>query len=272
MGKPSKQKEKERRKQKERYEHEKQKLVGLRKDAKQWKAALRTVGCDLPFYDVLDSYEAEFNRLVEAARREFKTLREVRVIDRPSFVRLDVADLGYPEDRLIHVAATASEPDYREDKPGKVTGGITFFVREPDADFSSVIILPSCPIAGPRTPEIRYAALIGIFLHEVGHVADAERGGFLDPRIPKFDVVEGEAYANCFALERLADRCLGTSYEFLFDTIILGPINDEGFPGKVSRRVCELHPRREIPSWQSYLEAAKPEFLKIKLKAAGVVV
>lgn len=41
------------------------------------KAALRANNCVIPFYDALDSYEAEFKKLVVWAKTDFQSLHDV---------------------------------------------------------------------------------------------------------------------------------------------------------------------------------------------------
>src|SRR4051794_26218781 len=52
-----------------------------RRSAPLLKSYLKAKGCDLPFYDYLDSYEEEFQRLVVLAKAEYPSLVRVRLVN-----------------------------------------------------------------------------------------------------------------------------------------------------------------------------------------------
>jgi hypothetical protein len=65
----SKDKDKKRRQRQAQWEKEKAQIDDMRRNAPEVKRALRRVGCDLPFYDYLDSYSEEFARIMAWATR-----------------------------------------------------------------------------------------------------------------------------------------------------------------------------------------------------------
>jgi len=76
-----KEKEKRDRLRKQKYDAEKKQIEEFRKNGALLKPSLRKVGCDLPFYDYLDSYTEEFERVVAAGRSAFPSLMGVHEVD-----------------------------------------------------------------------------------------------------------------------------------------------------------------------------------------------
>ena len=61
------------------WEKENESVTNFRSQAPQLKPFLRSKGCDLPFYDFLDSYSDEFQRIVTEAKGNHPSLLDVLV-------------------------------------------------------------------------------------------------------------------------------------------------------------------------------------------------
>lgn len=79
---PSHRKRQEKRAQKQKqWEEEDKTFKEFRAKAPYIKAILRSRGCILPFYDYLDSYADEFQRIAQAARTKHPSLLGVHEVD-----------------------------------------------------------------------------------------------------------------------------------------------------------------------------------------------
>src|SRR5262249_47608528 len=83
-------------------------IADAKRNAPLIKSHLKARGCDLPFYDYLDSYEEEFQRIVARAEAEYPSLIDVRVVEH------DDGRCGWSEaerDGLTEIVFDGDEPD-----------------------------------------------------------------------------------------------------------------------------------------------------------------
>ena len=71
---------------------------------------------------------------------------------------------------------------------------------------------------------------------------------------PTANVIEAEAFANLFALEKLAERQIVQSYNLLANALRDASAKDK-LAGEVARRVIERLPARNLVMWNDYLDA-----------------
>src|SRR4051812_38657038 len=76
-----KDKERERRRKQEQWAKESAQITANQRFAGRMKRDLRAKGCVLPFYEMMDSSEEEFNRVAAWAKSEFRTLHGVFEVD-----------------------------------------------------------------------------------------------------------------------------------------------------------------------------------------------
>lgn len=76
-----KDRDRERKQRQRQWRQEKDRIVDLWSKAPQVKAALNAMGCLLPFYEGLDSYETEFKKVIAWAKTTFRSLHEVFEVD-----------------------------------------------------------------------------------------------------------------------------------------------------------------------------------------------
>ena len=77
----SKKNEKAEKRNKQQFEEEKASVERFREIAPRMKKSLKGIGCDLPFYDYLDSYDLEFHRIANEALESIPSLLAVEEFD-----------------------------------------------------------------------------------------------------------------------------------------------------------------------------------------------
>lgn len=255
----NKAKEKKKHHQKMKYEQQKQSIESFRRMAPKVKSALRTIGVDLPFYDYLDNYQSEFSRFADEAKMEMKTLVGVHELDIGEFRNPDWGKFGLDKEQQITFSLDDRFSEYGKkfSGNGKLTktsvrfeGDTTYFL-DGGGGFHSIVKLPRNPKGSLTHSDLKYAVKIGILLHEIGHVYDAENRINIDPISRRFDVVEGEAFAHCYALDHLAEQYLVGSYNMLYDSMEAMAVSG-GYEGEIGELVCESHPRKTLVNWQDY--------------------
>jgi len=168
----------------------------------------------------------------------------------------DWSKLGYGEYRQVFFDIDPSFSDYGKSggAGANMQGSTSWFVTS-DGNIRCVILLLRSPKCGFVHPEYKYAFKTGALHHELGHVHDAERRGHIDPSAPRFDLVDGEAYANCYALDRLAERYMVGTYDMLYSALEKAT-QMTGYLRDVGSKVMELHQKRQITKWQDFFDAA----------------
>jgi hypothetical protein len=237
------------------YEKEKASIEGFRKMAVKVKPHLRKNGCDLPFYDFLDSWEEEFNRIKLRAIDEFQSLVGIHEVDKKTFFAPNYADYGCDPTTLVDFDLGERFTNYgRKSATTQVNmqGATTYFL-DGDGGFTSLVLIPKNPPIRWQYKEFRYAFNLPVLVHELGHVQDAEKRINLDPSAKRFDVVEGEVYANCYALDQLANRYLRHSYMMMYDAIAESAARPVEFEAEIGRLVVERHPRRDLMDWNDFM-------------------
>lgn len=239
-----------------RHRSERRTIEQLRQHASRLKPILRDLGFDLPFYDLLDSYETVFDDLAFEGKERFRSLSGIHEVDGRTFEETDWSLFGLePAD---HLQFTFDEQFAGYGSKGAETANIrgsASFFRQADGGFRSIILIPRSPRTDIRHPDLKYVLKIVALTHELGHISDAENGFHIDPLGGRFDLIEAEAYANCYALDLMAHRALRQSYTMLHDALS-GQVNSSGYEGEIARRVMHDHGTRDIPDWQEHLEEA----------------
>lgn len=235
-------------------------LEEVRKTGQALKPFLQKVGCDMAFYDYLDSYEVEFNRIVQAALSQRKSLVRVHevsaeMLDAPQWDTLGHADLQ----QLYFTIPDECEDYVKTDAQANLRGSATFFLDQ-SAALKSVILIQKRPPNSNHVKDLQYALKIPGLFHEIGHVIDAEQGINIRLDDGIMDVVAAEVFAHVYALEQMASRSLRQSYKMLFDALEkMSELPD--YVGDIGKGVMKAHARVQIPDWSDYTEAAM-EFAK----------
>ncbi len=247
-------KEKNARLHKEQFESEKADIERWREMAPTMKARLRRIGCDLPFYDFLDSYDREFHRIASESIESIPTLLDIQEIDQEG--RDDSARPyefhGYKQ---VFFELDGRFAQYVEKNPKANVRGSAMFLLNDSGECGTVIRVPRNIKCSFRHPELKYSIKIGALFHEIGHAWDVENRLNIDPGSGRFDVVKAEAFAHCYALERLAEG----SFVKMYDTYLCSMRSQSkaaGYVGEIAKLVLEQHTERSLVDWQDHFDQA----------------
>lgn len=209
------------------------------------KAYLKAKGCDLPFYDYLDSYEEEFQRIVALAKAECPSLVHVRVTNRDD----GGCDWSAAEsDGLTEIVFDGDEPD---EALGFVCGRTGCFADDRGVLRTFVrIAIPANLSVQPN--EAKHLFSIAPLLHEIGHVRDIERGIHFNIAAKTMSPVDADVSAHLFALETLADRGLRQPHDIHLHALNHAAAKD-GKLAEVARRVLHRLPKRRLINWSDFL-------------------
>jgi hypothetical protein len=230
-------------------------VLDFRKKAPLLKPYLPKVGCDLPFYDFLDSYEEEFAKTVTAAMKNLPTLLGVHEVELSEFESTDWSLFGCDPKQQIVFSVDDQFASYGKGNPKANVRGSAAYFLDGTSDFRSVVLIPRNPKCTVEYKDLKYAIKIATLMHELGHIHDAEHRTNIDPIASRFDIIEAEAYANCAALDGLAERCMSNTYDSFYEAME-GLAASGGYEAEVGRLVLERHSRCQIPKWQDYMDAA----------------
>jgi hypothetical protein len=243
----SKRRDQERAKRERRKARQLADLKDIRASARFWKAYMRNRGCDLPFYDFLDSYEDEFNRITTEAMNTYPSLLGIHEVDEPVYRKRDWSALGYGHP--IDLTWTNEVGDYDAyNSKANLCGVATIFEGE-DGRYRTAIMIRRAVKNKFEHKEFKYVTKIAALCHEIGHVHDIENEINFDLKARTADIIEAEVFANLFALKMMAERQLNMSYRQLFDAFPIAMRNG-GYLAEVCRRVLERNPQHELVDWQ----------------------
>jgi hypothetical protein len=237
-----------------RWERERADVENRRKMAPRTKAALRAKGCVLPFYDALDSAEEEFKKVVAWAKPTFTSLHEVYEVgaeeldDEAHWQRL-----GLPGDwRQVRfeiddeLAESYKAPDSEASLRGAATGFL-----DSKGGFHTIIRVIKNPPCQWEHKEHKYLLKLPVLLHEIGHVKDYEAKINFDRDTKRADLIEGEVFANRFALNECFRRAYYMSSRMYLDSLTKYK-DATNYLGEVVRRVLERFRMPEFRPWTDY--------------------
>jgi hypothetical protein len=251
----AKSKKKSREAKRSQWKRENEQFEEFRLKAPYLKAVLKGRGCILPFYDFLDSYADEFQRIGASAMKSHWSLLGIHEVEHELFAASDQnwPRLGYADlDQIVFDLGDAA-PGYGEKGiDATLAGSMTAFF-DANRTVRSVILIRQTVKTRAQHREMKYAFKIASLLHEIGHVHDLEQGLNFDVNSKRLDVIEAEVFANLFALQQMAKRSLFQSY-FLLESALRDAIPIGGYIAEVAKRVFERLPRYELTDWQLVLD------------------
>lgn len=248
-------KQKEKQRYRERFRKDSETLENFRTNAPQMKEELRKRGCDLPFYDYLDSYSDEFRRTAQEAKRRYRTLMDVREVSEDVYKEGDWASVGYGHLEQILFSTDDAASDYGDKGTSGDIRGCTVAFHDPQHKLHTLVLIPrSVKLGNLAHPEFKYVAKIASLCHEVGHVHDIEAGVNFDVTTKRADIIEAEVFANLYALNLMAERQLVQSYTLLI-TGLQDAATKGGYLGVVGQRVLDQLPEHKLIVWNDYLDA-----------------
>ena len=239
-------KEKQRRQKQAKYESEKAKIDKFHQMAPKLEPVLRQVGCDIPFFDYLDSYAEELAEQCRWQLQQFPSLLGIHEVDDGEFQESNSGQVWRSAYRQVffNIDERFSRYGTNSNSNANMCGSATFFLDD-DGKLRSLVQIPRSPKCSFQHKEFKYAFKVGSLLHEIGHIQDAEQRINIDAAAGRFELVQAEAYANCYALERLADRCLAKTYSMLYEGI-QAFASSGGYEGEIGRLVLDRHQHRKI--------------------------
>ena len=230
-------------------------LEKLRETGGKLKPFLRDAGCDLRFYDFLDGFKDEFDRISETAIKERPSLLAIHEVSAAMLDETDWQQLGYGHFEQLDLQIDEKHTDYGLLGTHANIRGCASFFRGESGKLKSVVLVQKKAKASQLGSDLQYATKIAALAHEIGHVVDAERNGVIhfDGMV---DIIEAEIFANVYALEFMAPRGLRRSYLMLYEALeeLQG---SDGYLGEVANGVIDRHAKVEIPDWCEYLDAAR---------------
>jgi hypothetical protein len=251
---PKKDKERKRQRKQEQWEREKAEAEDRWRKAPQMKAALRAKGCVLPFYDTLDSYEAEFKKLVVWAKGSFRSLHEVFEVSPTDLDdEGDWGRLGLPADwtqiRFDFDHELASSYIARDTEAN--LRGVTTGFHDTTGGFHTIIQVIKNPACRWEHKEYRYILKLPVLLHEIGHVKDYENKVNFDRDTKRADLIEGEVFAHIFALDECFRRAYYMSGSMYLDSLTTYK-DATDYRGEVTRRVLARFQKPVYRQWMDY--------------------
>lgn len=239
----------------ESWERECEQIRKFKANASQMKRLLQQNGCELPFYDFLDSYEEEFQRIADAARAEHASLLGIHEVDDQMYSNRerDWSKLGYTDFEQIFWDIKEDVPDYGRKGTDKNMCGFMSALLDADRNVRSVILIRRTVKMSLQHREYKYALKIASLLHEVGHVHDLEQGLNFDFPTKSLSLIEAEVFAHLYCLDHLARRNLLQSFQ-----MVKGGLEDAipkgGYLSEVAQKVLERMPSYQLTDWEQVLD------------------
>lgn len=236
------------------------------------KSILRNRGCDLPFYDYLDSYREEFERTARQAISEHDSLMGVYEVDDAVYSNpeRDWGQFGHGELEQIYFDIGEEFADYGKSlgKQANLCGCMSVFLDSEGEVKTLILIRRSVPGTSVSSDQ-KYAFKIAALLHEIGHVTDVENAINFEIDCRRFDVVEAEVYANLYCLDRLAERSLVVSYSMLHDAL-QDAANRSGYMASIGAEVIRRVRDYSFTDWNVFMDQPMTEPEAKLIGAAGV--
>lgn len=251
-----KQREKERASRQRRWDSQNESVKKFHAARPHVKKLLRTWGCNLPFYDYLDSYVEEFEQISKMARQRYPTLRAIHEAEDSTYFSKDWSKNGYGGLKLLPINFDEQyKGDYGLSRNDANLCGCTAIFHDVEGRLSTGIMIRQA-VKGLLHQELKYGTKIVALLHEIGHVHDIENGiNFcIEGDAINADIIEAEVFANLYALEKLAERQLRQSYLLTVDAIQTHA-KETGYLAEVCRRVLDRLPSHNLVDWQESLRS-----------------
>ncbi|MCA9232472.1 MAG: hypothetical protein KDA57_17620 [Planctomycetales bacterium] len=233
------------------WEQERDQYKEFQRIAPTYKAHLKKHGCDLPFYDYIDSYTHEFARIKEEALKKHPSLLGIHEVSGEVYHNLEHSwnDLGYGHLNQVFYDIGADVSDYGQNSlDANLQGSAITFVSDDGETYTAIFIKKDIRCSF-RLAEYKYTLKIPALLHELGHVTDIEQGKNFDVPNKRANIIEAEVFAHLFALEQLATRCLTASYRMLYEGLE-DAIPKGGYLAQVAELVLQRAPEHNPIDWQ----------------------
>lgn len=208
MKKSHKQRQKSKSKDQRQWESEDATIKSHRRKAPYMKAILRSRGCVLPFYDFLDSYEAEFNKLVAEFQMNHPSLFGILEVDGNELDTRDWERYGISSEwkQVFYTCEDDSTDTYGQGDKSANVNGHTITFKNPEGEIRTLVRLQRQMKMRFQHKEFKYVFKIAALLHEIGHVIDIEQRINFDPITETARIIDAEVFANRYAFTECKKR------------------------------------------------------------------
>mgnify|MGYP000952290685 CR=1 FL=1 len=242
------------RKQRRQLEKEQNLINDYRRKYSKIRSKLVLSGYKPYFIDIFDSYKYEFNKIVNEAKNEFKTLYGIYEVDSSEFRNINRSKFRIPVGwEKIEFSSTDEQiaNEYEQDavavEKATYAGSLAVF-QDQDSNFHTIILV----IRNPKTFEIheefKYSRKISTLLHEIGHLKDFENRINIKPEIKFVDLIGTEVYANLHSLNESFKREYYLSAEHYLDALKKSQHNSE-FQYQVVQKTLLQFKKPEYTPW-----------------------
>ncbi len=246
-------KDKERKRRQDEWEKDDKVFKRFREQAPYIKRLLNARGCTLPFYDLLDSYPEEFQRIAKDAKEKYSSLVGVYEVDDTIYYGHDYSCVGCGEyQKITFTANNDNIEDYGKVCDDANLNGTTTAFLDSEQRVRTVILIRKTVKNFREHKEGKYVPKIASLCHEIGHVHDIQNGINFKVMCKQVDIIEAEVFAHLFALETMAKRQLRQSFLVLENGLrkVLGA---KGYLGEVARKVIDRLPEHRLVEWQAIM-------------------
>jgi hypothetical protein len=187
-------------------------------------------------------FEAVFRRICGSERTRHRSVKLVHDISGdPTHVdSAFLASLGFRDLRLIEWDwSNEDDAGYGATQKMSKGGFVKTAQMEKERNLSTFVFL-RCEGVEPGEHEAiaRYSTLIGILMHEMGHVDDIEKGKFLKVG-GRVDIVSAEEYAHRYALKWMTKENLRFPMGLLMGSILKDANGSPSVAKEAAKRVVE---------------------------------
>lgn len=248
----TKKKQQEQARKRVRWKKEDDEIKDFRRKAPHMKKYLQGRGCILPFYDYLDSYADEFERIVGVARKEFPSLLGIHEVDDETYFKDKWSQLGYENIQQIFFGIDDKYADYGTAVGKSNLCGSMIAFHDSNQEVRTLVLIRQKVEISAEHREYKYALKIIALFHELGHIHDLERRINFGVEERRLDLIEAEVYAHLYCIEHLARRNLIQSFNMLVDGL-QAAIPKGGYIAEVANKVLERLPNYGLVEWQTVL-------------------
>ncbi len=237
------------------WKAEQAQILSFRRKAPYMKTILRSRGCQLSFFDFLDSYEAEFAKLVDEYLASRPTLVGIHEADDKESESTDWERFGGAADwqQVFYNCDDDATKTYgREDKRANVKGS-TVTLRDTNGGIHTMVRICRNMKCAFRHKEWKYGLKIPALLHEIGHVIDVEEQINFDRERETCRIIDAEVFANRYALDQCVQRGYRQSLVIWLDSW-RAYVEAKDYRGEVARRTLDGAPSEaDILDWKTLL-------------------
>jgi hypothetical protein len=237
------------------WKSEQGQILSLHRKAPYMKMILRSRGFRLPFFDFLDSYEAEFAKLVDEYLASRPTLIGIYEVADEELESTDWERFGGAADWQQVFYNYDDDPTETYGREGKRVNvkGSTVTLRDTNGGLHTMVRICRNIKCAFQHKELKYAAKIPALLHEIGHVIDIEERINFDPEEETCRIIDAEVFANRYALEQCVQRGYRQSLVTWLDSW-RGYVDAKDYRGEVARRSLDGAPSdSDVLDWNTLL-------------------